>query len=102
MTKYRPIAKPGIRCVHAVAYAEGPLRLSACAMSCATVPPANWTSTQTATSFRAPSRLSACGSKPSTIRPRPRLSALAKAGRRVEEEGERRQPDVARIEEEPP
>src|SRR5262249_38738094 len=64
------------------------------AMSWATVAPASWTSSHTATSFSPPSGASARANKPSPPRPRPRLSALVSACRRVRVSGKRSSPTV--------
>ena len=69
-------------------------RLSARPISCAVAAPDNWTRTQMAMSLSASSRLPARGRSPSTMRPRPRLSALVKACSRVSELGKRRSPTV--------
>src|SRR5262249_55910402 len=59
-----------------------------------TVAPANWVSSQTAMSFNAASGPSACGRRPSTTRPSPRLSAFVNACRRESESGKRSNPTV--------
>ena len=63
-------------------------------MSWETVALASRTSSQTQTSLRPSRRLSASGSNPSTTRPRPRLSALVSACRRVSASGKRSRPTV--------
>ena len=72
----------------------GSLRRATRAINWVTVAPANCASSQMATSFRAPRSPSACGNKPSTTRPRPRLSALVSACRRVSGSGKRSSPTV--------
>src|SRR5215471_11731201 len=69
-------------------------RRAARPMSWATVPLANKTSSQTMTSFRASSGPCARGNKPRTTKPRPRLSALVSACRRVKASGNRSSPTV--------
>src|SRR5262249_25123310 len=67
---------------------------AALAISCETVALASSTSSQTQTSFRPPRTSAACGSNPSTTRPRPRLSALVSACKRVSVSGKRSKPTV--------
>ena len=64
------------------------------AINCAAVAPDSSTSSQMHTSLRPALTLSTCGSRPSTTRPRPRLSALVSACRRVNESGKRSSPTV--------
>jgi hypothetical protein len=64
-------------------------------MSCVAVAPANWTSTQIATSFSEASRLPVRGSKPSTTRPRPRLSAFCQRMQTGQRVGKPQQPHCA-------
>ena len=56
--------------------------------------PASRASSQTAMSLRAPRGQATWGSSPSTTRPRPRLSALVRACRRVRVSGKRSRPRV--------
>src|SRR4029077_7957188 len=72
----------------------GPCCRTAPAMSCVTIAPDNWTSSQILTNFRALNGPFACGSRPRTTRPRPRLSTLVSACRRVSESGKRSKPTV--------
>ena len=72
----------------------GPRCRTAPAMSCVTIAPDNWTSSQMLTSFNAPNSPFACGNRPRTTRPRPRLSTLVSACRRVSESGKRIKPTV--------
>ncbi len=68
--------------------------LAARAINCATVAPLTRTRSQTATSFNAASTLPVCGTRPRTMRPRPRLSAFVSACRRVNMSGKRSRPTV--------
>src|SRR5215469_7582235 len=78
-------------------------RRAARPMSWDTVPLANKTSSQTITSFSASRGPCARGSKPRTTKPRPRLSALVSACRRVKVSGKRSSPTVpARKKKAPP
>ena len=75
-------------------HACGPRCRTAPAMSWVTIAPDNWTSSQMLTSFNAPNSPFACGNRPRTTRPRPRLSTLVSACRRVSESGKRIKPTV--------
>src|SRR4029077_7247397 len=72
------------------------------AMSCVTIAPDNWTSSQMLTSFNAPNSPFACGNRPKTTSPRPRLSTLVSACRRVSESGKRIKPTVPAKKKNPP
>src|SRR4029079_7220295 len=72
----------------------GPCCRTVPAMSWVTIAPDNWTSNQMVTSFNAPNNPFTCGSRPRTTRPRPRLSTLVSACRRVSASGKRIRPTV--------
>src|SRR5262249_16436151 len=71
-----------------------PLASAARAMSWETAAPASRTSNQTQISLNPPRTLPACGSSPNTTRPKPRLSALVSACKRVSVSGKRSRPTV--------
>src|SRR5271170_6685087 len=80
--------------VHSHGHAGGDSRRNRRAMSCATIAPDICTNSQTPIILSAPNGHSASGNSPSTTRPRPRLSALVSACRRVSESGKRSRPTV--------